>query len=875
MKRIVLGISMLMSFLCPKAQKPTLNLESYKSWPWADGAGISNDGRFIYWIVNNDPPGQHTVKIMKKNRAWTEAVANLGSVTFSPDSRYLLGTLPGDTLLVMDLDHDRIRKIPGVRDFLVLNEKSRHALMISHPGGNLSLADINGKIDVSFTRLMEYWLSPRKTSIVLRCHLKEEKDTQEEILLLDLRKGTSQQIFTGNNASGFIFDQKDRSLAFTVTNGDTVSLWHYTQGMGQASQVLAPVQGQLMISTDYFKFDATGERLFFNLRERPHKKEDNSNPDLEIWSSDDAYLKSFYYGGRFSNPQKSYLSYIDIDGDHHVRQLLHAGEQLACTFNAESDSIVVYKSSFGPENESWNPNSRLTYGTVSINTLTKKIIEVNRNIPLKSIQLSPTGKFVAYFDPLRKTYCSYELSNGAIRELTRQIPMERLSKFQLAGFPWPETMTNDIVAWIDQGQRIVVQGRFDLYSVDVRNQGPIIDLTNQVGEKERLVFCMLKLNDTLVKSQTGDWLLTAFDADTKDFGFYSLNPQRLKIKRLSMQPKYITDLANVYIQPAPTDLIKCISKDIFLIRWQSPQRGPNYFLSDDLVKFTDVSQLHPEQQVNWLSSELHSYTDQEGRPYQGVLYKPENFDSSKRYPVILNIYESKSNLLNAYPSPVTPRSEIAIAHLVSNGYIVFLPDVIKNTPGRVGDDVMASVISAVDHLAKIPWVDTSKIGICGGSTGGFEINYLVTHTDRFAAAISGAGISDLIAHSTTLRYGNSNLNTLNGFGYMMGHSFTENPAPYFKNSPLLSAKNMNTPLLFLHNTKDEAVDYRHTISFFTTLRSLGKKAWWLNYKTEGHSLIREQNRLDYHQRAFDFWNCYLKGMPPPQWMLKHLSLENR
>jgi dipeptidyl aminopeptidase/acylaminoacyl peptidase len=340
-----------------------------------------------------------------------------------------------------------------------------------------------------------------------------------------------------------------------------------------------------------------------------------------------------------------------------------------------------------------------------------------------------------------------------------------------------------------------------------------------------------------------------------------------------MGNRYSGQIKNVYTQLVSPDFIKAKHTSAYLIKWEDVNHAPNYFFSSDLNNYTVLSDVQPQVRYNWLKAELHSYKDSLGKLYQGVLYKPDNFDSSNTYPVIFNIYEEKSNLLNSFPNAAMSFGACSIAFLVSNGYLVFLPNIKKENPKYVGESVLRSVIAAADHLKKFKWIDQNKIGIIGESTGGFETNYIITHTNRFAAAISAAGVSDMISHATMLRYGNAHINSLSGYGYMMGATLPEDPSAYIRNSPILEADQVQTPLLLLHNFGDDAVDYRHSQSFFIVLRSLQKKVWWLNYKNEGHALLNFNDRLDYHTRAYEFWNYFLKNKKEPEWMREHLSAD--
>jgi len=267
-------------------------------------------------------------------------------------------------------------------------------------------------------------------------------------------------------------------------------------------------------------------------------------------------------------------------------------------------------------------------------------------------------------------------------------------------------------------------------------------------------------------------------------------------------------------------------------------------------------------------SELHKYHDREGNEIEGILYKPENFNSNQKYPLIFNYYEQKSSELNQYESPEKLGGDIPIAWLVSNGYLVFKADIFSH-PKEVGKGALNSVNAAADYLVKFNWVDSAKMAISGISFGGFETNYIVTHSNRFAAAISGAGVSNMITyyHDAII---DGEYTFIQENQSKMVSSLTEDKDLYIENSPIMFADKVTTPLLIMHNPGDERVLFKHGLSFFMELRGLKKKVWMLSYKDDFHG-ISDDNAIDYYTKVTQFFNSYLKNYPQPNWMNSPVS----
>jgi dipeptidyl aminopeptidase/acylaminoacyl peptidase len=252
---------------------------------------------------------------------------------------------------------------------------------------------------------------------------------------------------------------------------------------------------------------------------------------------------------------------------------------------------------------------------------------------------------------------------------------------------------------------------------------------------------------------------------------------------------------------------------------------------------------------------------------RGLLYKPENFDSTRKYPMIIYYYERYSERLYSHFVPSPSRSTVNFPYYNSNGYLVFVPD-IAYTTGQPGQDAYNSVMSGTLELMKRPYVDEKNIGLQGQSWGGYQTAWLVTRTGLFKAAMAGAPVSNMTSAYGGIRYESGRVRE---FQYehtqsRIGGNLWEKRELYIDNSPLFFADRITTPLLIMSNDNDGAVPHTQGIEFFTALRRLGKPAWMLVYNGEEHNLTKRPNRMDLSLRMSQFFDHYLKGEPMPLWM---------
>ncbi len=289
---------------------------------------------------------------------------------------------------------------------------------------------------------------------------------------------------------------------------------------------------------------------------------------------------------------------------------------------------------------------------------------------------------------------------------------------------------------------------------------------------------------------------------------------------------------------------------------------PNLFFTKDFKEFKDLTQLNPQRQYNWFRTESCHWKLPDGEKGEGILYKPQNFDPGKKYPVIFYYYEKNADMLNFFLNADLCDGVLNIPWFVSNGYLVIMPN-INYEFQNPGKGVYNSIMAAAHYLANKSWVDFHHMGLQGHSFGGWETNYIITHTSLFAAAAIASGNSDIIRHYEDQLPGSDYYVTGQG---RMGTTLWENPKGYIDNSPIFAANKVTTPVLIMHNRNDGNIHYEQGRQWYYALTRLDKKAWMLSYEGEGHTIDKEKNQLDYTIRLEEFFDHYLKGTPPPKWM---------
>jgi dipeptidyl aminopeptidase/acylaminoacyl peptidase len=383
-------------------------------------------------------------------------------------------------------------------------------------------------------------------------------------------------------------------------------------------------------------------------------------------------------------------------------------------------------------------------------------------------------------------------------------------------------------------------------------------ITGGDGRRQQTVFRYRSLDSTQRTIPTGTPILLAANDDRMEAnGFY----------RVSLSgPGTLEKIVMLDKAFGPPTKAKDADRIVFtLARFEE---FPDLWTSDlgfkDMKKISDAN---PQQaEYVWGKSELIQYTNADGKVLRAILTKPDNFDPSKKYPLMVYIYEELSEGLHTYRTPA-PGTSINITRYVSNGYVVLQPDIAYGT-GYPGESAEKCVIPAVEKIVGMGFIDPKRIGIQGHSWGGFQITHLVTRTNMFAAVEAGASVSNMISAYGGIRWGTG---MSRAFQYektqsRIGAAPWDAPLQFIENSPIFWVKKVQTPYLTIHNDEDDAVPWYQGIEFFSAMRRLGKEAYMFVYNGEPHGLRQRDNMKHWTVHMDEFFDHFLLGKPRPDWM---------
>ncbi len=412
--------------------------------------------------------------------------------------------------------------------------------------------------------------------------------------------------------------------------------------------------------------------------------------------------------------------------------------------------------------------------------------------------------------------------------------------------------------WTERDESLLIYDRYDIWKFDPDAMKEPVNLTMN-GRKNRISYRLVKLDkEERVIDLNKPQLLKGFNEVTKGNGYYKA--------RLSTAASPKELMAGNYMLRS---ISKAKNTDHVIYTMESFEQYPDlHYATLDFKKSIRLTHgIDQQKDYLWGTAELVSWISLDGRKLEGVVYKPADFDPAKKYPMIVSFYERNSETLFNYRMPEPHRSTIDYHLYNSNGYIVFNPD-IRYVDGYPGESCYNCLMPGVAMLIGKGYIDEKAIGAQGHSWGGYQVAYLATRTDLFAAIESGAPVVNMFSAYGGIRWGSG---LARSFQYehtqsRLGGTPWSTPLRYLENSALFTMDKVQTPVLIMHNDADGHVPWYQGIEYFVAMKRLGKPCWMLNYTGEPHWPTKIANKIDFQKRMFQFFNHYLKKEAMPGWM---------
>lgn len=950
MRKVFLVICVFIAVSGTAQNKKPLDHSVYDGWQNLGEKAISNDGKWIAYVVNVQE-GDALLQVKSTDGKYTKNIERGHGIYISEDSRFLIcrikptfaqtrearikkkKDLPKDSLAILELGQDSL--------FLVSNVKSFHAPQKSNqwvawllekpvkdslskpkpdeviakqldsmrkvssaeevtpeqarkrkrltttpsvkndvgedyrqfrdtvanlPGNEMVIYNYRLKTERRIPSTEEYSWSENGNLLLIE-NASKDSSIQKTIAIYRSIEDRFDTIARGGyDFKNFTIDPSATKIAFVAERDSSdkalrklYKLWYWQNGQDTAT-VLAdkntvgmPV-GWSISEHSMPRFSKSGKRLFIGTAPIPALKDtsvaDIDQVKVDIWSYKDDQLQTIQLANLDKDLKRTYTGIINTETKSFIQLGDQAVPDVVVPEEGEGELILGISDVGYAAAVQWLGSAVKDIYAINAETGDRKLIKKELS---GSAALSAGAKFIIWYDKKAKQYFTWR--DGTTRNVTAKIP----TKLYAEDFDMPDApYAYGIMGWMAGDLSVLIYDRYDIWQVDPLNVLPPMNVT-AIGRKAKTSYRYIKTDpEEIFITPVQEVVLKTFNETNKNAGFATYKFYEKAVPQFLFSGSFALN----------GSLLKAKSASVFAYTKESYIQSPDLYLNTDWQKEVKLTHLNPQQkQYNWGTAELFSWKAYNGKQATGIVYKPEDFDPKKKYPVICYFYEKLSDGLYNYIPPAPTPSRLNISFFVSRGYIVLAPD-IEYAIGHPGRSAYDYVVSGARALARNPWADSTRMGLQGQSWGGYQTAHIITRTKLFKAAWAGAPVSNMTSAYGGIRW-QTGMNRQ--FQYektqsRIGATLWEKPDLYIENSPLFHVPKIGTPLVIMHNDKDGAVPWYQGIELFTAMRRLNKPVWMLNYNGEAHNLVERKNRKDIQIREQQFFDWLLKGERPAEWL---------
>ena len=736
-------------------------------------------------------------------------------------------------------------------------------------GTDLIVRRMSDGKEKTFKLVSDFAFDKKGTRLVMKT-TKASKDSNSIalVLLYNLVADKTDTIMRKiNDGKNFSFDEEGTQLAFVAERDSSTKalqkfykLWYFTNGQDSAKLVaekntVGMQLGFTVSENASIRFSKDGKKLFFGTAPIAPAKDttmvDFELARLDVWHYNDDYLQPMQLKNLITEQKRSYIA-VFKPGDDKVIQLgSDDAENITLVDEGNADWVLAESNKGNRIAMQWEGRTKTSAYAINTTDGNRTVIKANS---IGNFTPSPAGKYVYWYEPDNKNYFTWNVASGITKNISDKIkePLYDVEN-DVPDYPGAAGITG----WTVNDQYFLINDVHDIWQTDPNGLEQPKNITNGFGKRYKTEFSYVNFDrEKRFIEANENILLRAQDKTSKYGGFYT---------------KKVNDATDpVLLATGPYSFANPVkAKDALqYIVQRSDISKSELFTSGDIKNFTQLTDIAAQQKdYNWVTVELVKWKMLDGKMSEGLLYKPENFDPKKKYPVIFYFYERNANGLYTYKPPAPSASTVNVPYFISNDYLIFDPNIYYKD-GEPGNSAYNSVVSAAKYLSTMPWVDSTRMALQGQSWGGYQIAYLVTKTNMFRAAWAGAPVANMTSAYGGIRW-SSGLNRQFQYEHTqsrIGATLWQRQDLYLKNSPLFYADKVTTPLVMMHNDADGSVPWYQGIEFFTALRRLNKKVWLLQYNGEDHNLIERKNRKDLSIRLGQFFDYYLKDGKPAKWI---------
>jgi len=916
---VILALSLLVTGYTSAQQKRPFETADYPVMPNITKKGVSDNGQFVWYVISPMQYGDPVTVVhdLKTNR--TDSLIRCKNVWFASDGSWMAWTREPEFAQARAARKKDPKGAEKLDDTLIVRFlKSREPVDYQYAGVKTVLVpqEFSGNRIAALLKVKEPEPSKTDSADATKEEIPKEKPSksgdkkkkEEKRMNLVVLNPASGEVFTDSLVITAVWSPNGKTLAYTVQPVDTLPaqqlfLLHDKKNVPEPRYLSAG-----MLKFPVFSFNDNKLAVL----EQPDTADDKTFQYL-VWNklNDSTFLKPQPPSGMAFNPHQApffleknnrlILYYSHPTPKPHEDSLLAdekysvdiwkwdepfiQSQQLkeldkekkrgfAMMYNPEDQTTVIVEDSIHRRSSlnrqstnsvilvwddlkyavetTWKSSNRTDLWMISTLSDEKRLVWEGRDA---TVYVSPDDAHLVWYDQSDSTWKVISTLDLSTRCFTCGFPVQFYQdEFDNPG-PAP---SYGYGGWGDEGRYIFLYSKFDIWKMDLKGNDPPVCLTS-AGGNDSLVYRILHLENRKFSYRGKETLmLSTFNERTKGGGFALLSYHK------PGKPEQL--LAGNYRY---SSLEKARRGDRLVWRRESFAEYPEVWTDESMMKNPRRLSEAGKAYAPFYCGEARLVEwERFGRKYQGILHLPENHDGFEKLPMIVTFYEKSSDGLYGFNPFVPSRSVVNTAYYLSHGYAVFEPDIHYPSDGEPGYDAVTAVESGTRYVLSLGMIDPARVGIQGQSWGGYQVAFIITRSDIFAAAMAGAAVSNMTSAYGGIRWesGKARMFQYEDGQSRLGTDLWSSTTRYFSNSPLFYADSVKTPLLMMHNDNDGAVPWSQSVEYYLALRRLQKPCWLLVYNNEAHNLEKWPNRVDLSIRMKQFFDHYLKDAPAPEWM---------
>jgi dipeptidyl aminopeptidase/acylaminoacyl peptidase len=845
-KRVVLSVLVLTAALTAASQttKKSMTIEDVLKWNRITEKEISPDGKFV--AVKLEPwKGATTVKLYDNRGKELLSADSSSSLTFDKSSEYLLfkrGSDKKSSLIVYNLKSGVRAEKEGVKEFSLPKGYSSE-VVYRLSDSTLVIETLKGGSKISLGKVSDFKIAKEGPGILYVSEgnilLHKQGQPNPDTVMKKAPKGVKTYISDKGDlvafiASGNLFLYDNRQKAESVAKG-------------------VSDKRDVVISSD-------GTKIYYGIAPEAPKRDTTISkedfPQVHIWHWNEGKQFTQQVVDKKRDSERSFL-YVYNTKTGESSQISNENiTETRLVNKGDSDFVVAISDNRYAVERMWEGRSKVDIYIV--NTVMQRASMLKEGATGQP-RISPGGKFIYWYSGPDSAWFAVSPETMEVKQITSPKSIQAYDHENDVP-DWPSSYSS--AGWSTGDKYFLVYDRYDIWRVDPLVKEAPLNLTLN-GKVKNITYRYSPADDSEEIDLKKSVILTGFDNTTKENSYFAFVPEKGKEPALLYDGKAML-----------SDVSKAKDSDTFIFTRETFREFPDIWLSDSKFKKpVRISNANPQQsEFIWGDAQLISWISLDGHKMEGVLYKPENFDPSKKYPMVVNFYDKNSSALHSHRIPEAHRSTIDYHMYTSNGYIVLNTDIIYKE-GYPGESAYNCIMPGISAVINMGFVDPARIGAQGHSWGGYQVAYLATRTNLFAAIESGAPVVNMYSAYGGIRWG-TGLNRSFQYEHQqsrIGKTPWESPMRYIENSPIFTMDKVTTPILIMHNDQDGHVPWYQGIEYFVALKRLRKPVWMLNYTGEVHWPQKLKNKVDFQIRMMQFFDHYLKGKSMPEWMDKGMS----